>query len=94
VKVALVDWHNQLFASLSENVAQSTELDSRLEVLLTDYLVTARAGRKLAKTSHVGANLAMNSSADDGDDIDWSAVTHPGSIISSALCKSNERCEI
>jgi hypothetical protein len=85
VKVALVDWHNQLFASLSENVAQSTELDSRLEVLLTDYLVTARAGRKLAKTSHVGANLAMNSSADDGDDIDWSVVTHPGSIIWSAL---------
>jgi hypothetical protein len=80
-----VDWHNQLFASLSENVAQSTELDSRLEVLLTDYLVTARAGRKLAKTSHVGANLAMNSSADDGDDIDWSVVTHPGSIIWSAL---------
>jgi hypothetical protein len=85
VKVAPVDWHNQLFASLSENVAQSTELDSRLEVLLTDYLVTARAGRKLAKTSHVGANLAMNSSADDGDDIDWSVVTHPGSIIWSAL---------
>jgi len=85
VKVAPVDWHNQLFASLSENVAQSTELDSRLEVLLTDYLVTARAGRNLAKTSHVGANLAMNSSADDGDDIDWSVVTHPGSIIWSAL---------
>ncbi len=85
MKVAPVDWHNQLFASLSENVAQSTELDSRLEVLLTDYLVTARAGRKLAKTSHVGANLAMNSSADDGDDIDWSVVTHPGSIIWSAL---------
>lgn len=85
MKVAPVDWHNQLFASLSENVAQSSELDLRLEVLLTDYLVTARAGRKLAKTSHTGANLAMNSSADDGDDIDWSVVTHPGSIIWSAL---------
>jgi hypothetical protein len=85
VKVAPVDWHNQLFASLSESVTQSAELDSRLEVLLTDYLVTARAGRKLAHTSHIGANLAMNSSADDGDDIDWSVVTHPGSIIWSAL---------
>jgi hypothetical protein len=85
VKVAPVDWHNQLFVSLSESVTQSAELDSRLEVLLTDYLVTARAGRKLAKTSHIGANLAMNSSADDGDDIDWSVVTHPGSIIWSAL---------
>ena len=85
MKVAPVDWHNQLFASLSESVAQSLELDSRLEVLLTDYLVTARAGRNLAKTSHTGANLAMNSSADDGDDIDWSVVTHPGSIIWSAL---------
>lgn len=85
MKVAPVDWHNQLFASLSESVTQSAELDSRLEVLLTDYLVTARAGRKLAHTSHIGANLAMNSSADDGDDIDWSVVTHPGSIIWSAL---------
>ena len=85
MKVAPVDWHNQLFARLSESVTQSAELDSRLEVLLTDYLVAARAGRKLAKTSHIGANLAMNSAADDGDDIDWSVVTHPGSIIWSAL---------
>ena len=85
MKVAPVDWHNQLFARLSENVTQSAELDLRLEFLLTDYLVTARAGRKLAKTSHIGANLAMNSAADDGDDIDWSVVTHPGSIIWSAL---------
>ena len=85
MRAAPVDWHNQFLASLSENVTQSAELDLRLEVLLTDYLVTARAGRKLAKTSHIGANLAMNSSADDGDDIDWSVVTHPGSIIWSAL---------
>ena len=80
-----MDWRNQFFDSLSGETAQSTELDQRLEVLLTDYLVAARAGRYLAKTHHMGANLAMNSSADDADDIDWSVVTHPGSIIWSAL---------
>jgi hypothetical protein len=80
-----VDWRNQFLDSLSSETAQSTELDQRLEVLLTDYLVAARAGRYLAKTHHMGANLAMNSSADDADDIDWSVITHPGSIIWSAL---------
>ncbi len=80
-----MDWRNQFFDSLSGETVQSTELDQRLEVLLTDYLVAARAGRYLAKTHHMGANLAMNSSADDADDIDWSVITHPGSIIWSAL---------
>ena len=80
-----MDWRNQFFDSLSGETAQSKELDQRLEVLLTDYLVAARAGRYLAKTHHMGANLAMNSSADDADDIDWSVITHPGSIIWSAL---------
>lgn len=80
-----MDWRNQFLDSLSSETVQSTELDQRLEVLLTDYLVAARAGRKLAHTQHIGANLAMNSSADDADDIDWSVVTHPGSIIWSAL---------
>ena len=80
-----MDWRNQFFESLSSETAESTELDQRLEVLLTDYLVAVRAGRHLVQTLHVGANLAMNSSADDADDIDWSVVTHPGSIIWSAL---------
>jgi hypothetical protein len=80
-----VDWRNQFLDSLSSEATQSAELDHRLEVLLTDYLVAARAGRELAHTQHIGANLAMNSSADDADDIDWSVITHPGSIIWSAL---------
>jgi hypothetical protein len=80
-----VDWRNQFLDSLSSAMTQSAELDQRLEVLLTDYLVAVRAGRHLAKTHHMGANLAMNSSADDADDIDWSVITHPGSIIWSAL---------
>jgi hypothetical protein len=80
-----VDWRNQFLDSLSSATTQSAELDLRLEVLLTDYLVAVRAGRHLAKTHHMGANLAMNSSADDADDIDWSVITHPGSIIWSAL---------
>ena len=80
-----MDWRNQFLDSLSSATTQSAELDLRLEVLLTDYLVAVRAGRHLAKTHHMGANLAMNSSADDADDIDWSVITHPGSIIWSAL---------
>ena len=80
-----MDWRNQFLDSLSSATTQSAELDQRLEVLLTDYLVAIRAGRHLAKTHHMGANLAMNSSADDADDIDWSVITHPGSIIWSAL---------
>lgn len=80
-----MDWRNQFLDSLSGQTNQSAELDQRLEVLLTDYLVAARAGRKLSRTQHIGANLAMNSSADDADDIDWSVLTHPGSIIWSAL---------
>jgi MmgE/PrpD N-terminal domain len=85
VKVAPVDWRNQFLDSLSGETVHSAELDQRLEVLLTDYLVAARAGRELAHMQHIGANLAMNSSADDADDIDWSVITHPGSIIWSAL---------
>lgn len=80
-----MDWRNQFLDSLSSEATQSAELDQRLEILLTDYLVAARAGRELAQTHHIGANLAMNSSADDADDIDWSVITHPGSIIWSAL---------
>lgn len=80
-----VDWHNQFLDSLSSETNESAEDDQRLEILLTDYLVAIRAGRYLAKTNHVGANLAMNSAADDADDIDWSVMTHPGSIIWSAL---------
>ena len=85
MKVAPVDWRNQFLDSLSGETVHSAELNQRLEVLLTDYLVAAHAGRELAHTQHIGANLAMNSAADDADDIDWSVVTHPGSIIWSAL---------
>lgn len=80
-----MDWRNQFFDSLSGETTESTKHDQRLEVLLTDYLVAVRAGKKLADTQHIGANLAMNSSADDADDIDWSVMTHPGSVIWSAL---------
>ena len=80
-----MDWHSQFFASLSNEVDHSAELDRRLKVLLTDFLVTARAGRKLSNSPHWGADLSMNSSAADGDDIDWSVMTHPGSIIWSSL---------
>lgn len=84
-KVAPVEWHNEFLRKLTDDVTQSPELDARLEILLTDYLVTTHAGRGRARTGHLGANLAMNSTSDDRDDIDWSVMTHPGSIVWSAI---------
>ena len=81
----MVDWHNSFLEQLSAEITTTAEGDSRLEILLTDFIVAARAGKELSRTSHFGANLAMNSAADDADDIDWSVMTHPGSVIWAAL---------
>ena len=71
----------------------TNEASARLEVLLTDFLVVTRAG-KIArgnyanKGSQLGSQLAINSSFLDADDIDWSVMTHPGSVIWAALLES------
>lgn len=71
-------------------------LASRLEILLTDYLANAISGSKIRRQNNhrfhfplgiceSAAMLAMDASANDGDDIDWTVMTHPGSIIWSSL---------
>ncbi len=80
----------ELFDRLSnlQTISQSEELNIRLEILLTDFLVCARAGSSSADIESVGARLAINSNYHDADDIDWSVMTHPGSIIWAALIDS------
>jgi 2-methylcitrate dehydratase PrpD len=80
----------ELFDRLSDlqTISQSEELNARLEILLTDFLVCARAGSSSADIDSVGARLAINSNYHDADDIDWSVMTHPGSIIWAALIDS------
>ena len=69
-------------------IVHSTGLNRRLEILLTDFLVCARAGTSSADIESIGARLAINSNYHDADDIDWSVMTHPGSIIWAALIDS------
>ena len=80
----------ELFDRLSDlqTISQSEELNARLEILLTDFLVCARAGSSSADIESVGARLAISSNYHDADDIDWSVMTHPGSIIWAALIDS------
>jgi hypothetical protein len=68
---------------------------SRLEVLLTDYLACLVSASRSAPKAHslladdgvvgLGAWLALRSSSEDRDDFDWSAGTHPGSVIWSSI---------
>jgi 2-methylcitrate dehydratase PrpD len=69
-------------------ITHTAELESRLEILLTDFLVCARAGSSSADIESIGARLAINSNYHDADDIDWSVMTHPGSIMWAALVDS------
>lgn len=77
----------QRLADLS-TILQRSELNGRLEILLTDFLVCARAGSSPKDIESIGARLAINSNYHDADDIDWSVMTHPGSIIWAALIDS------
>lgn len=63
---------------------------ARLEILFRDFVASATAGsakyngeRKLFSEGMAerGAHLGLLGSADDLDDVDWKALTHPGSII-------------
>jgi hypothetical protein len=76
----------------------SSPLLERLQVLLTDYLVCVvhaevNVEKEILATdglSGLAAALAIRSSSDDRDDIDWSVMTHPGSVIwSVALACAN-----
>ncbi len=63
---------------------------NRLEVLLTDFIICVASANalnqkpSLLKSEGViglAARLASQSAFEDKDDLDWSAVNHPGSVV-------------
>ena len=68
----------------------SNELLKRLEVILADFMVCVSSGNKLQTRDSLLKNdgsiglasrLASQSASEDRDDLDWSAVNHPGSVV-------------
>ncbi len=68
----------------------SSELLKRLEVILADFMVCVSSGNKLQSQQSLlkddgsiglAARLASQSAFEDRDDLDWSAVNHPGSVV-------------
>ncbi len=81
-----------VYEALMHDLADVSTLvpSDRLSTLLCDFIVAARAGKLAHQTenrmrSSIAGQLAINSSFQDRDDIDWSVMTHPGSIIWPAL---------
>lgn len=68
----------------------SPELLARLEVLLADFIICVASANDLNKSTSLLTNdgaiglatrLASQSAYEDKDDLDWSAVNHPGSVV-------------
>jgi hypothetical protein len=68
----------------------SSELLKRLEVILADFMICVASGNKLQARESLlkndgsiglAARLASHSAFEDRDDLDWSAVNHPGSVV-------------
>ena len=71
----------------------SSELLKRLEVILADFMICVASGNKvqareslLKSDGSIGlaSRLASQSAFEDRDDLDWSAVNHPGSVVFAA----------
>ena len=71
----------------------SSELLKRLEVILADFMVCVSSGNRLQARESLlksdgsiglAARLASQSAFEDRDDLDWSAVNHPGSVVFAA----------
>lgn len=71
----------------------SNELLKRLEVILADFMICVASGNKLQARDSLlkndgsiglAARLASQSAFEDRDDLDWSAVNHPGSVVFAA----------
>ena len=69
---------------------RNEELLRRLEVLLADFVICVASGNKLQPGDSLLKNdgaiglatrLASQSAFEDKDDLDWSAVNHPGSVV-------------
>lgn len=89
------DLGNRLVAELSDysTLDYSPELLKRLEVLLADFMICVASGNKLNQRESLlkddgaiglAARLASQSAFEDKDDLDWSAVNHPGSVVFAA----------
>ncbi len=68
----------------------SAELLQRLEIILADFMICVASGNKLQARESLlkndgsvglAARLASHSAFEDRDDLDWSAVNHPGSVV-------------
>ncbi len=86
---------NRLLDELSDfsTLDRSREVLDRLQVLLADFMICVRSGNQkslqpslLFKDGAVGlaARLASQSAFEDRDDLDWSAINHPGSVVFAA----------
>ncbi len=73
-----------------ENIELNASNKPNLEILLKDFIACAYSGKSkyCAKESEFPAGLTQNAvrlglygSADDLDDVDWSVLTHTGTII-------------
>ena len=72
---------------------RSNELLERLEILLADFIICVVSGNRLQSRDSLLKNdgaiglatrLASQSAFEDKDDLDWSAVNHPGSVVFAA----------
>jgi hypothetical protein len=86
---------NRLVAELSDysTLDYSPELLNRLEILLADFMICVASANILNKqesflksdgTIGLATRLASQSAFEDKDDLDWSAVNHPGSVVFAA----------
>jgi len=73
-----------------ETLDSSLEILERLEVLLADFLICVASANRISKNKSLlkrdgaiglAAYLASQSAYEDKDDLDWSAINHPGSVV-------------
>lgn len=74
-------------------VDSSPEILKRLEVLLADFIICVASANSLNKRGSLlkddgliglATRLASQSAYEDRDDLDWSAINHPGSVVFAA----------
>ena len=90
---------SELANQLVEELSNLTTLDTnealleRLKIILADFIICVASGNKLSSTPSLlaqdgaiglAARLASQSAYEDKDDLDWSAVNHPGSVVFAA----------
>lgn len=93
-----LDLAQQLTRELCEftTLDDSPEILERLEVLLADFIICVASGNRLSNLNKrssllkddgaigLATFLASQSAYEDKDDLDWSAINHPGSVVFAA----------